>query len=140
MSKSIKELLQHNGWKERSPATDEDINHLKEKFRVSLPDDYEQLLRFSNGGSLYGFSTPFIVYSPVEVLALYKEGDLYINIPKALIFGGDGGGTLYCFDLRIDPHPVFFVREDEISYDDAIYKAASLTDTIQKVINNEKLN
>ena len=141
---NILELLSKNGWTPRKPATEEEIRRLKETFKVELPEDYEQVLTASNGCSLYRFKTPLIVYSIIEVLALFREHDLYENIPQSLIFGGDGGGTVYCFDLRsensLDSYDVFFVREDDTGYDKAIFRTPSLTDTVLKIINNEKIN
>jgi hypothetical protein len=141
---NIVELLRENGWTPRKPATEEDILRLKECFKVDLPEDYEQVLRASNGCSLYGFKTPLIVYSIVEVLALFREHDLYQDIPQSMIFGGDGGGTLYCYDLRSvnsqGSYNIFFVREDDIGYDKIIFQSPSLTDTVFKIINNEKIN
>ena len=140
MKIAIQNIFKSDFWRLRKPASEEEVKKLEEKFKISLPKDYEEILRFSNGGSLHGYSTPFIMYSIIEVLALYKEYDLYENIPQSLIFGADGGGTLYCYDLRLETPTIFFVREDDINYEKIIYEALTLTDTILKITNNEKLN
>lgn len=95
---------------------------------------------------MYGKATPFIVYTVVEVLALCRENDLYKYIPQSLIFGGDGGGTIYCFDLRPGQgKQVFFIREEDAGYDpnaysNIVFSGTTLTDTMYRIINNEKLN
>jgi hypothetical protein len=141
---NIVELLHKSGWTPRKPATEKDILSLKERFKIALPQDYEEVLRASSGCSLYGFKTPLIIYSIIEVLALFREHDLYEKIPQSLIFGGDGGGTLYCYDLRStdseEGYNVFFVREDDIGYDKIIYQSPSLTDMVLRIIDNEKIN
>jgi hypothetical protein len=104
------------------------------------------LLLFSNGGSLYGKKTPFIAYAVTEVLALFREKDLYKYIPQSIIFGGDGGGTIYCFDMRADQEQhVFFIREEDAgyvpdAYNNVVFNGTTLTDTLQRIVNNEKLN
>ena len=140
MKTEVKNILESDHWRIRKPADKEDVLKLKQKFKISLPEDYEEILMFSNGGSLQGYKTAFILFSIMEVLALYKEYDLYENIPESLIFGGDGGGTLYCYDLRYEKPSIFFVREDNIGYEKIIYNSPTLTETILKIVNNEKLN
>lgn len=139
MEINLVETLVQNGWQTRKPATPEELAQLKEKFQIDLPADYELLLQFSNGGSLYGFATPFILYSLIEVLALFREHDLYDFLPASLIFGGDGGGTIYTYDLSSQPYRVVFYREKEPA-DQIIYQGKSLTDILLKVIGNEKMN
>lgn len=141
---SIIELLQKNAWRPNKIVLPEEIAGLEKKFGIRLPQDYKDILLFSNGGSLYGFRTPLIIFSIREVLALYREHDLYTDIPDTLIFGGDGGGTLYVYDLRVKneqgKYPVFFVREDEIGYDASIYDAPDLTSIIRTIIDKQKIN
>ena len=108
MENNLIEKVTKNGWQARKPAAREEIDQLREKFKIALPEDYEQLLNYSNGGSLYGFRTPFILYSITEVLALFREHDLYESLPASLIFGGDGGGTIYTYDLSSKPYCVVF--------------------------------
>jgi len=80
----------------------------------------------------------------MEVLALFREHDLYENIPQSLIFGGDGGGTVYCYDLRTKNdkgnYDVFFVKEEEAYYDKIFFRTSSLTELVEKIVKNEKLN
>lgn len=138
-------LLTGPHWNKQSPASPESVAALSAAFGA-LPAEYEALLAFSDGGSLTGRATPFIVYSVTEVLALFREHDLYRYIPRSLVFGGDGGGTIFCFDLRPGKEQrVFFTREEEAGYEPEVYsrlvfEGTTLTDTIERVLNNEKIN
>jgi hypothetical protein len=132
--------LEKNGWKKRTPATEKEIESLQLAFGITLPEEYLAILQYSNGGSLYGFQTPLIVYAISEVLALHHEHDLYESIPESLIFGGDGGGTIYAFDLRSKNHQVLFFREDYTSYDNIVFQANRLSEVVKKIIDNEKIN
>ena len=140
MKINIVEILENTKWWKREPATEEEISLLEKSFGKNLPPDYIALLRFSNGASLYDFVTPLTVFSISEVLALYKEFDLYANIPHSLIFGGDGGGTIYTYDLRDEHKPVLFFREDDTRYESNIYKADTLSQMVSEIVNNKKLN
>ena len=138
------ELLKQNGWNPRVPAAPAEIQKLQDAFKVALPDDYEEVLLNSNGCSLYEFKSPLIIWSTIEVLALFREHDLYQDIPESLIFGGDGGNTLYCYDLRTKDdkgsYEVFLVKEDDALYDEIFYRTLSLTELVQHIVNNEPVN
>lgn len=138
-------LLSKQAGNSRNPTDAADLAKLTATFGT-LPEDYEAILTYSNGISIYGKATPFILFSIREVLALHREHDLYEYIPQSLVFGSDGGGTLYCFDLRpgMDKR-VFFIREeysrsDPDAYEQLTFQGSTLTDLIQRIIDNQKLN
>jgi hypothetical protein len=68
---------------------------------------------------------------------------MYKQISPSLNFGGDGGGLIYCFDLRPGKEQhVFLIGEFEADvdpdvYNKLIYEGTTLTDSIQRFINNE---
>jgi len=140
---SILKVLSENNWRPRNPATEEEITRLKEAFQIDLPADYEEVLRTSNGCSLHGFKTPLIIWSIMEVLAHFREHDLYENIPHSLIFGGDSGGIIYCYDLRSKnsqgSYDVFLVYEDDSQYDKSFFRTSSLTDMVDRIVKNEEI-
>src|SRR6218665_523011 len=124
---NITALVQANGWNRRHASTREDIEALKKAFGIELPADFENLLRFSNGGSIYGFKTPFILFSIREILALYREFDYYGEVPGFMIWGADGGGIQYAYDLRDSAFTVYAFYYDDAGYDKFFYKADSIT-------------
>jgi hypothetical protein len=137
-------LITANDWNKRYPALPEDIRKLEDIFGT-LPGDYKALLEFSDGGSIYDHKVPLIIYSISEVMGIFRDEELYTYIPESLIFGGDGGGIIYCFDLRPGKDKrVFFTSEQEAWFEPNVYnvlryEGTTLTDTIQRIINNEKL-
>ena len=137
-------LIKANDWNARYPAKEEDIATMEDTFGP-LPEDYKALLEFSDGGSIYDHGVPLIIYSIIEVLGLVRDKELYTHIPQSLIFGGNGGGVIYCFDLRPGKDKqVFFVSEQDAWFNPDVYnklwyQGTTLTDTIQRIINNEKL-
>ena len=131
-----------NGWEGfAGAATPDDLAALEAAFETELPSDYAAVLRFSNGGSLYGFQQPVILYHPVTVLALYREFDFYEAIPRSIIFGGDGGGTIYVFDLRDGMRQqVLVLDQGHTSYDYVLGSFASLSDMIAALVANEQID
>jgi hypothetical protein len=138
-SPDLVSVLERHGWQGHVPASGAELSALEAVFGP-LPPEYEALLRHSNGGSLAGFKTPLIVFHTTEVLALHREHDLYEAVPRSLIFGGDGGGTVYLFDLRGPARPVLFLREDRLRYDAVVFEAAGLGEVVDRIVRGEKLN
>lgn len=141
----IQTLLNHPEWSKRIPTTADEIKAMEDRFG-SLPDDYKEFLKQSNGGSLNGLSTSFVLWSTKEVIQHRKEGDYYKYIPASIIFGSDGGDILFCFDLRPGKeHAVFFISQENAAtepdaYEHIVFEGSSFSDTVQRVLNNEKLN
>ncbi len=141
MTNDIIEILKQNGWNSfPNVATEEDIANLEKTFNTKIPEDYKKLLRFSDGGSLYGFKTPLTFYPVETILVLYDEFDYYQDIPQSLIFGNDGGSTIYAYDLRDEQMNILFFRLDDARYDNIIYEAESLSDLIIDIISNKQIN
>ncbi len=112
----------------------------------TLPADYRALLAATDGCGLSGFKTPLNVFSVREVLALHREHDLYTLVPQSLIFGGDGGGVLFAFDLRPGrAQRVFAILQEDAcfspdAYERLLFEGSTLTDLLERIINGEKLN
>lgn len=141
MSDLVSTLVAH-GWEGfAGAATPDELAALEAAFATELPSDYAAVLRFSNGGSLYGFQLPVILYHPVEVLALYREFDFYEAIPRSIIFGGDGGGTIFVFDLREgNRKQVLVLDQGDTRYDYVLGSFASLSDMITALVANELID
>ena len=142
---TLVELLRRNRYDANTPADPDALARLEATFGA-LPDDYRALLADADGCSLSGFKTPLIVFSVREVLALHRGHDLYTRVPRSLIFGGDGGGVLFAFDLRPGRgQRVFAVLEDDAraapdAYARLVFEGTTLTDLVQRLVNGEKLN
>ncbi len=140
MAKLITELLIENGWLKNPPGKKEDIEKLEGGFNVNLPNDFKQILMFSNGGTLEGYQTAINIFHSDEILALYKEFDLYEDIPQSLIFGGDGGGIFYCYDLRKKDLPILIFSEDEMNYQNVQGHEESIMKMIEKLVKDKNLH
>jgi hypothetical protein len=110
----VDELLKEPGrnWTPAPPAGEEDILRLVQFFKVRLPAEYLDLLRFSNGGSGTLALPPlrldlFSIDEVIEKSADEFYGD---EFPDFIFLGGNGGLELIAFDLsRGEPRPVVMV-------------------------------
>ncbi|WP_024619451.1 SMI1/KNR4 family protein [Pseudomonas kilonensis] len=91
-----------------------------------LPADYYQLLAFSDGGECPCSAPPFNfcldsadTASDAELIAILDR-----IAPSLFVFGSDGGGQLFAFDLRgSEPWPI--VTFDGVDPDGSIEIVAS---------------
>ncbi len=90
-------------------------------FGFAPPPDYLEFMRRSNGGE--GFvRTRYLVLWPLEELRQHNEGyEVPRYAPGLFVFGTNGGGEAFAFDLRrpksvIVSVPLIGMSLDEVSY------------------------
>ena len=109
MAKIIGEelLARFNG---NSPATEFAIREFERESGLRLPQDYERFLRQTNGGE--GFVGPnayVILWRVEELLELNRAYEVSVYAPGLFLFGSDGGGEAFAFDVRSNPAPTVSV-------------------------------
>jgi len=115
----------------RPAPSDADISAFESHFGVRLPDEYVQLLRYSNGGhpeldSIQPAGRPeaerwsvghFYYLSPdhTGTRSLWRAVETWRPIlgERALVFAADGGGNQFFLDLSKSPAPVAVCVHDE---------------------------
>jgi hypothetical protein len=121
--------MQFNG---NLPASDELIALSSARLKRRLPPDYVRFLQQMNGGE--GFLSD-------NYVALWRVEDLFdqnanykveLFAPGLLIFGSDGAGEAFAFDMRFDPPPVVAVPFVPMDFDAAIRIASSFDDFMDK--------
>lgn len=108
MSYHFEELLgdDFNG---NAPATAEEIAAAERSLRKSLPDDFREFLQVSNGGE-GSIGENYVMLWTTEELGEYNESyQVSEYAPGLLLFGSDGGGEGYAFDMRMSPPPIVTV-------------------------------
>jgi hypothetical protein len=115
MYQSLHELNRRPG------ATDAMIAESERKLGLKLPAEYVEFLKVSNGGEGFIGPNAYVMLWPVEELAernrSYEVGDA---TPGLLIFGSNGGGEAYGFDIRTPHFPIVQVPFIVLSWDDAL--------------------
>ena len=71
---------------------------------------------------------------------MYREFDYYREVPGFMIWGADGGGIMYAYDLRDAAFSVCCFYNDDPGYEKLIYKSGGITETVQDIVNGKKLS
>ena len=121
------EELKIDGEWHRSPgASDDALAALRVVVPQVLPDEYYQLLSFSNGGEGPLPVGPFnFVLDSAEVTAYPKQVLFYEQIaPDMFVFGSNGADELVAFDLRGNSPPWPIVCFDGIAPEESVERIA----------------
>lgn len=95
------------------PATEQEIETLERQYGLTLPDEYKELLRFSNGLKIGGYSCTiygtkdFGMSDPMVTEPLYTVGELIGDGERIALDPRDG--ELYsCYDDTVDTFSLEF--------------------------------
>ena len=74
---------------------------------VSLPPEYVDFVKYSNGAEGIIGENSYLVLWPMEEIDLLNEAYAVSEFaPGLLLFGSDGGGAGYAFDTRSETMPI----------------------------------
>ena len=71
-----------------------------------LPHDYIEFLRASNGGEGFLGQNYVMLWRVEELKPLDDSYEVAQYAPKLLLFGSNGGGEAYAFNMRVSPWAV----------------------------------
>ena len=90
-------------------ASEPTIAAMLKELGVCLPEEYLDLLRFSNGaeGNLVSDDGPYIKFWPAEeIVSSNQEYGIREDYPAVVIFGKNAATGAYGFDTNLSPMPV----------------------------------
>ena len=94
------------------PASETEIQELEQHLQVSLPEDYKNFLRFSNGARLNHFTAE--LYSVAEIISFsdMKKADWF---PAEYVMLADiiGDGEVLCFSKKTKKIVRYFDGEEK---------------------------
>jgi len=118
----------------RESASESDIERVEKHFGVSLPEDYLEFLRFSNGieGILKGGT--YVSIWPIEEV-VDDNTDYEVNelAPGIILFGSNGGGTAFGFDFRDKSAAIVEVPFIGMDLDEVRYRARNFIEFISSL-------
>jgi|SRR5262249_7932906 len=104
----LNELLERFRW--NAPAVSASIEAFEREACVVLPTEYRQFLQVSDGGvGIVGPAGYAMLWRVNDLLRFNKEYEVAEYAPGLLLFGSDGGGEGFAFDLRVPEKPVVAV-------------------------------
>jgi hypothetical protein len=89
-------------WSAEKPASEADLQQLRELSPIQLPQTYLELLAGSNGyeGALSVDPLWLQLYPAHEVIDIAQKGTFKEFFPGFFVVGGNGGGEAIAFDTR----------------------------------------
>lgn len=121
-------------WHSLPPAPETEIEELKNSVKIELPQEFLDLLRFSNGGE-GNIALPPLIFkldAIQEIINLQNDEFYREEFPDCFFFGGNGGLEIIAFDLRKKPYSVVMI--DPISGEEsAIEIAPNITEFIKAI-------
>jgi hypothetical protein len=105
----------------RAGATEQALGECQDTLGIKLPSEYVQFVKKSNGTEGFVGEDSYLMMWPVEELpAMNVSYEVQEYAPGLLLFGSDGGGEAYAFDLREERQPIVRVPFVGLSLDDVI--------------------
>ena len=97
-SPDMKDLLAK--FNANSPASASLIQELETHAGLHLPDEYAGFLKRANGGEGFIGNAYLILWPAQELLEMNKAYQVEEYAPGLFLFGSDGGGEAFAFDIR----------------------------------------
>ena len=131
MSDLISKYFHDNGENRnefKSPATDEQISELENLLQISLPSDYKEFLKITNGFA--GLINEYVAeFDSAENVYKNTETTCRMFFPWAVYIGTNGCGEMFVIDKRQTPYQ--FGLLPNIAYENDFIP---LGDTFEKFI------
>lgn len=118
-------------FKGRPPADPAAIAKVEAESYLRLPSDYADFLRCSNGGEGSVGASYVRLYRAEELLELNEGYSLAEFAPGLFLFGSDGGGEAFCFDMRTPAMPIVMMPFVPLDPEDAIVVGASFDEFLE---------
>jgi hypothetical protein len=99
-------LAKFNG---NPPASAASIRQLESEAGFQLPKDYAQFLQQADGGEGFVGNAYVILWPVSELLAINRAYQVADYAPGLFLFGSDGGGEAFAFDIRASTMPIVSV-------------------------------
>jgi len=86
-----------------SPADDKALEQFEKRSELALPTSYKKFLKCTNGGDGFiGKNRYVILWRLEELLELNESYRIYEFARGLFLFGSNGGGEAFAFDMRSD--------------------------------------
>jgi len=93
-----------------APASTAAISQFEKETGICLPEAYKQFLQHADGGEGFiGQGAYIILWRVEELLEMNNAYQVSEYAHGLLIFGSDGGGEAFAFDMRSDLKPIVSV-------------------------------
>lgn len=100
-------------------VSDVAIERMQEAIKLRLPNQYLEFMKLSNGASGWIGENSLLQLWPIEQLAEHNEGYAVEEFaPGMFLFGSDGCGKAYAFDVREEPVKIIETHFEVLGWDE----------------------
>ena len=85
------------------------LQKLESDAEFRLPEDYAQFLQQTNGGEGFIGNAYLILWGVGDLIEMNKAYQVADYAPGLFLFGSDGGGEAFAFDMRTEAKPIVSV-------------------------------
>jgi hypothetical protein len=117
-------------------ASDADIQKVEQAFSCSLPEEYRMFLNNRNGGEGFLGTQYLILWKAEEIVQFNKAYQVEEYAPGLLLFGSNGGGEAFAFDLREKKMTIVMVPFIGMSLPDAIILSQTFRGFLEKLFKS----
>lgn len=128
---SVEKLLED--WQLNPGASEAIIVNIISGLSISLPIDYIEFLQRYDGGEGFIGDHYLILWRAEELKVFNEEYEVEEYAPGLFLFGSDGGGEAYGFDVRESSMPVIRVPFVGMDLKYAKVVASSFTDLLKRL-------
>jgi hypothetical protein len=125
----------------QAPATPEEIARVEAAFGIHFPDDFREVMRWSNGFGMSGPKSNLNVEPLTDLESDNLDEEYEANIPGMFVLGTDGGGSIYFFDphdqLGNGAFALYLVPLSELGSSDARLCGRTFTEALTAVLAGE---
>jgi hypothetical protein len=115
-------------------ATDESLQSLMKELGFTLPEDYLEFMRQTNGYTGEVGTSGFVCIWPVEeVLPINEANHFRESVPGLVLFGSNEGGETYAFDVRGHHPKVVMVPTIPLDLEYAVEVGGSFVDFLENL-------
>jgi cell wall assembly regulator SMI1 len=123
-------LIEFNG----NPHADvEAIEQFEAASKLHLPRDYAEFLMAMNGGEGSVGNAYLVLWRVEELVAMNQAYQSAKYAPGLLLFGTDGGGEAFAFDMRSDSMPIVSVPFVGMGLESTLPMATNFDDFLEKL-------
>lgn len=120
-------------WVLNGPASEACLKEVELFLGRKLPSDYERFLRENNGGEGFISENYLILWRAEELVGFNGDYEVENYAPGLFLFGSDGGGEGYGFDMRNQNMSVVMVPFVGMSLSYAKFIATGFDEFLRKL-------
>lgn len=123
----------------REPASVQTVADIEKELALSLPEDYKEFLRFTDGYAGPIGEGYIDLFAAQQIAEMQRGYEVEQNVPGFLLIGSNGGGEAFGFDKRTHPWKVAMLPFIVMDWKDSIFAGNTFADFLNRQLNGEDL-